>query len=281
MNKELNKGLKKWSAAAAASVAFAMGGTANAAIQAGFDLDSSNSGTEQPELFLAIWDTTAPKTYIQDLGVNASTVDWNTHSQVFSIDSTVYNASTLNGSAVGNLRFAVFAAVASNDFDFGGLWSTAAPGDTNDWFTDNTVLDHGNAIVDLDDLSNAHNTTLATPDAYSENVATQGNSGGLVIPGTAFTGFFVDGAGQAVPGGAVTDALQWFEITWENFENNTLLRETYLDWTAQVENGVVTSVTYNAAGVGAPIPLPAGVWLLGSAVLGLVGIARRRAAVAA
>jgi hypothetical protein len=39
-----------------------------------------------------------------------------------------------------------------------------------------------------------------------------------------------------------------------------------------------SGLTFSLAGGGAPVPVPAAVWLLGSGLLGLAGVARRKSA---
>ncbi len=84
------------------------------------------------------------------------------------------------------------------------------------------------------------------------------------------------------------------DVTW-NFADLKTLRDATIDWggdnTANYIKGFTTAelgfsgidevtFTYGGSGgiaLGAPVPVPAAVWLLGSGLLGLVGMRRRRA----
>jgi hypothetical protein len=70
---------------------------------------------------------------------------------------------------------------------------------------------------------------------------------------------------------AVTDGVSWFEpVSFVEIAPGSNIYEITFS------NGVVTSVD----AVPTVIPVPAAAWLFGSGLLGLVGVARRRARVA-
>ncbi len=55
---------------------------------------------------------------------------------------------------------------------------------------------------------------------------------------------------------------------------NTGQIQSYIQGTATLDTSGNLVITGN--GGGAPVPLPAAVWLLGSGLMGLVGVSRRR-----
>ncbi len=59
---------------------------------------------------------------------------------------------------------------------------------------------------------------------------------------------------------------------------NTATRAYSLTWTSQIDGGPFNGVIghWHLEGTVAPVPLPGAVWLLGSGLLGLLGLARRK-----
>ncbi len=77
------------------------------------------------------------------------------------------------------------------------------------------------------------------------------------------------------------DSMQNFYGTASNLyaftgNGNTGQLQSYIQGTAAMAANGTLMITGN----GAPVPLPAAVWLLGSGLMGLVGVSRRRKAVA-
>jgi len=224
------------------------------------------------EAFLAVWDVSSGNTYIQDLGINATTTNWNTAKFTETVNSSQY--STMFGTATAsNLRYAVYAGL-NNELGAGGsapqdyLFFTAPTGtDTSSWLTVNPFGDLGQNLSRLDQLTNAHNTSLD----YSINSTTTATSGAGSIgdnPGNVFNGSLTD-ASPRVANGLIGTALSWFQIGLDaNTTGSLNVRNTFATWSFDG-----TTLTYG----GAAAPLPAGIWLLGSALLGLVGVSRRRA----
>ena len=255
-----------------ATVAVATSYSAFAAIAANTDSPATAQTSALAEVFLAVWDPSNGKTYVQDLGVNATTTDWSTYSHTFNLDAQF---NTLFTSTAG-LQYGLFAALndeSSQIFAQDYLFYGAQKGtNTSGWFSNNDTAYQAmiNNISALDLLTNAHNNFSTN---YAANNATTATSGAGSIgnqPGNVFNGLLSDEvARQAFT--SLDQALTWFKIGLDqNTTQNPLLnvRNAFLDWTFSLAD---KTVSYNA------VPLPAGIWLLGSALLGLVGVSRRRA----
>ena len=111
-------------------------------------------------------------------------------------------------------------------------------------------------------------------------------SGGLTSLTGTETGTATEGVGAQTkynffggPDLAATGstAIKLFGFTGNNVNNGTI--QSYL--LGSVTLGADGTLTINGNGGGAPVPLPAAVWLFGSGLMGLVGVSRRRKAAAA
>jgi hypothetical protein len=125
------------------------------------------------------------------------------------------------------------------------------------------------------------------------------NSGGVWA--NAFTAASVAGVsgGGPVPSGDVTGStltlnLSALFVNWKDSFNqgNVAISGTAsggangtftMDWTSLIVGGPFDGQigTYNVSGTYAVVPVPAAAWLLGSGLIGLVGVARRRRKTAA
>lgn len=260
----------KFKLLAAASLAMAMGNTAQAAIAV--DTDASPLG----EVFLAVWDVSGTATYVQDLGISSRGTDWSSATYSIAVNSSAYN-SILGGSNQANLRYALLAGVTDPGFAYQDLFFSAGAGfNVNTALTADPFTDLAQNMINLDDLTDAHNLIGNTTN-YGLNVATTAGAGAAAIgnnPGSVFNGNFLNGTDPFSTFGLIDEALTFFRIGYDIAapgDVQTLnLRQTFASWSFDG-----ATLTY---GPSAPIPLPAGVWLLGSALLGLVGVSRRRAA---
>jgi hypothetical protein len=236
------------------------------------------SGTTGSNLFLSVFDVTNGKTFFANLGVITGTFNYGANdSWALSGDAnwaSFYNA----GTAADTFQFNVVGAIAQAGaaaLTAGGMYVTGGPNATKtSWY----------------------NTPFATPAAtttYSgaiQNVTTQ--AGGLNA---------LNGTGIGVlPAG---DANAWDSVAWDTISNkpifgnnntatdlNTTSLFYHLGLTkpgAAVLNtatllgsftlstaGGTQVLNYNTAAVSA-VPVPAAVWLLGSALVGFATVARR------
>ncbi|NJN51813.1 MAG: VPLPA-CTERM sorting domain-containing protein [Gammaproteobacteria bacterium] len=242
--------------------------SANAAI-------SVNNNSPLEEVFLAVWDINGDKTYIQDLGVDGRATNWSTATFSFSVSSALTDLFASSDPA--NLRYGVYAGLtepgfASQELRFAGDSSI----DVNSILTVDPFTDLAGNLANLDDLTTAHNALTANPVDWAVNAITTAASGQGAIgnnPGSVFNGLLLDGLTPVQAFGTIGQALDWYLLGWDaNATDGLNVRDTFLSWSFDGQ-----TLTYGGA---PPIPLPAGIWLLGSALLGLVGIARRRPQVA-
>lgn len=260
--------LKAFLGTAIAAAALSVPYSASAAIA------TNSDAPPLAEVFLTVWDVSNGRTYIQDLGINATTTNWNTGpSSPISVDGSY--SSFFSSSSAANLRYGVYAAL-NNEGGANGsapqnyIFFTAPVGtNTSSWLTADPFGDLGQNLANFDALTNAHNNGSTT---YTANIATNALSGAGSVggaPDNLFSGSLVDSVAR-IANGAVGTALSWFQIGLDaNTTGDLNVRNTFQTWTF---NG--STLSYGGA---APIPLPAGIWLLGSALLGLVGVSRRRA----
>jgi hypothetical protein len=254
--------LKALIGAAIAAGAFTVPYSANAAISAGTD------APPLAELFLTVWDTNTGTTFAQDLGINASTANLNTPLSPVSVDplfGTTFGASWASNTA---LRYGVYTSM-NNGVDQEFIAFTAPTGtNTSTWLTANPA-DVDQNSQNIQGLANGQNNGSAN---YAANIATSATSGAGSVgnnPGNLFNGLLTDITGR-VTYGAIGDALTLFKIGFDSNSTGDLnVRNTFLNFTFDG-----TTLSYAAGG--APVPLPAGLWLLGSALLGLVGVSRRQ-----
>jgi hypothetical protein len=242
--------------ALAAAVAFAASSSAFA-----FDTELANSGNSS--MVLAVWDDVAQTSYVRDLGINYN--DFLPSSpaapQVFATDSIFANA--FAGSTAANIRWAVVGGETSGPANM-AITQANAPTATN-----NSALNIAGASMDtvlnLGNLGNGVAESSATSyrtDASSFNTGASANSGRILF-GAAFAGVFA---------GTIGDTLSFVNFRSAQSPIFPGTTQTYADTFTLSANGTLSygQVANN------PVPVPAAVWLLGSALAGVAGVARRR-----
>ena len=237
----------------AALVALASAVSAQAAISVGTD-SSTN------EYFFVAYDTTNSTTFIQDLGISIQD-NPNGPTGSASVDS-------LFGTTFADTSNVVWAVVGATSGPTGfSIYSTGPDGtDLTGFGGPGTAANLNNTLGGINNLTDLHNadTNFAANDA---TVRTQGNGS---VP-QQWTGSVDAGSSSLVSFGEIGATLGFFQI------GSTL--PPAADFAPNILNSFAT-ISFDGStisfGSTAVIPLPAGVWLLGSALCGLVGVARRR-----
>jgi len=242
-----------------------VGVSANAAIDAG-NGGGSFAGPTNPELFLWVGDFNGitGETLVVDLGIDTS-YDFNNDFTFSGVDLGFFTApqADLNWgliTATGTATNAQF-------------WYTGTASDLNGFeFTVGTST--GLSVIGRVDSfvrEAEHNVGSLADDLQT---TASGAPSGATIPGFNLSGDLIDGSNRIETGTAIGESLDFF---------TTQINADFTGFdTSQLGLGQVW--TLNAGGEltwqggGTPIPLPAGIWLLGSALLGLVGVSRRKAA---
>ena len=252
---------------AIAAAAFTVPYSADAAISAG------TNAPPLSELFLTVWDVSNGNTYAQDLGIDTSTANLNTpFSSPVSINSTVFNNlfGSTGGASNPNLRYGVYSSL--NNGGYENILFTAPTGtNTSSWLSVNGGFsDLDVNVQNIQGLANGQNNGSTN---FAANIATSASTGAGSVgdqPGNLFNGQLADATGR-VTYGLIGQALTLFQIGFDAGTGGDLnVRNTFLNFSFD-------GAALNYGGGTAPIPIPAGLWLLGSALLGLVGVSRRRA----
>lgn len=249
----------------AAAVTLAVSGNVNAAI-----FNGTTQATGPGELFVSVWDATAQLSYHLDLGVTTEELrTLGTGSYTFDLAAdTTYGA--LLGST-NNLTYQVMGASnpkigRTGPYDDFGLFTTSAIGaDVSGVATYQGITQvfqklqahENNMNGDAGDLSNY---------AANNSAISDGAAGDLGYAGAANWGYSASGLlpfSTFVDVG--TEAAFWQIGT-------TTGRDGVAAALANWNLSSVGELTYNVSAV----PVPPAVWLFGSGLLGLVGVARRK-----
>ena len=248
--------------AAVAALALCAAGAANAAIDPGAAI--SGSTADSGELVLSIWDATAQTSYNRDLGVSFGDFLADPAAAMsFAADSTLttYLAGTANP-LVWNVVGAN--SIYSGDYSSWGVLTTSGDG-----LAAVSTAQYGaipTAQTSVKGYAEWVNPLNGTSD-YAENV-----SGTAVLTdGGAYAGAgsFGNNFGGAISfsNAAQTDSsMAFYQLGIDLTTGGSKITEFAGTWTLAA-NG---DLSYSA------VPVPAAVWLLGSALVGMVGVARRR-----
>ncbi len=252
-------------------------GSASAAIDADFGNGVGiGDGDGGGELFLSVVDRSSPeqRSYILDLGITAAQFlasDSPSFSLSFAADANLLNL--LNNRA-GTLSWNV----AANH----NTWDGGNNPDALGFLTTSTdALNPFNVNAGFNGLSNAIGTISTYLNSVNGTSTDYAANTSLIIPANA-NAFYDTGWGGSWHGApfnteTTLDGSLNFYFVALDFTNdpttNTSRAQQLLGQWSLSSAGLLTYGVASAA-----VPLPAGVWLLGSALLGMFGIGRRRKA---
>lgn len=267
--------MKTVTKALVASVALAFGAQAQAAI----DSDNGGSpttGTGAGELFLSVVDRggAVQRSYVLDLGYTAADFLANDASFVNNIsiaaDANLLDIiNNVSGSIAWNLAAAHNFPGPTND-DFGYLTTSPTPLVANvNTQTGFTGMSEMNARIDsyLDEVNGPADTDVSTDNSKLFGAADNAFYDGPLW-GDQWT------VAHSTEGALDSDLGFYFvamDFTNDPTTASSRVAEMLGNWSLS-SDGLLTY----SSDVGAPVPVPAAVWLLGSALVGLVGVARRK-----
>lgn len=242
---------------------------ANAAWDNGVDFSDVYNFVDG-EALLVIVDEVRQVSYAQDLGVHWSDLLSGAafNGQSFAINTTAYN-NVFGASAVGNISWNVVAYNSSeaNYNTYGLIGGTDLAVDDISAFdpgalyisTNNTHLTAANVPSALSDFPTASNPESAN------NLSIETATAGAKYVGGLFQAMNPSGLNGAYLSTTSLTLVKQGYINDGEFSNNAALGTVTLD------GGTLTLQAVPA------VPVPAAAWLFGSALVGLTGIARRRA----
>lgn len=256
-----------------AAVVLSTAGVANAAIDLGPGLKGVNS-----DLFMSAWDPVKKVSYTRDLGIHFE--DFLTSGQ-FSNHSWSGNPNTLFGSTFAN----------SNMSDV--HWNVAAVNQLNDLSNPTNLSTYGILTTSNDPQSQIQSTTQANLSAIDSAVmigthyaASVNSLAHTTDPTVHISTNSTGGPNYAGdPGiwnnnwggvmGFLNDAgvgqkLAFYQVALNSSFDTGLVNK--LAGSFQLSSNGTLAFTTDVT----PVPLPPAVWLLGSALVGLVGIGRRK-----
>lgn len=264
-----------------AAITMAAAVQANAAISDdSFGSTGPTTGTGAGEMFLSVIDRggSAPESYVLDLGITSSAFRANPNSflgTTFAADSNLNslfsNQASNGGSIFWNLAAADNRGQSGDYENFGYLTTSAAS------------LTPANAVVGNNALNTIANS-MGRMSFYVNAVNSAAGANNSVLVGPTNPNAFYDGVNWGndwdLQGHGSETALgnsmgfYFIGLDYPNDPNGETARVDAFSgvWTLAA-NG---TLTYDLAGGPAPVPLPPALWLLGSALIGMVGVARRR-----
>ncbi len=265
----------------AASVALAtltMSGVANASIQRSTDLTTPQ---RDGELFLTAWDQAAQQSYSRDLGVlqhnfladtsKALSFDMNT------LDTGAADANWTKFITTGSKGVGVVYTVTSDNLSWyvpnystKGLLTTSPSSAADIMQSAGTDAQLANASATIDIFSLDSNA--AAGDALTTTTSAN-NSSFSVIGDTGYFGKptwnINDGGKSFLTIGDIDNSVPFYSVLMLGDYTTVQLTKLPNVWKL-TKAGNLTYAPVSA------VPVPAAVWLFGSGLLGLVGVARRR-----
>jgi hypothetical protein len=256
--------------ALAAGVALACGVQAQAAINPD-NAFSLFTGTGDGELFLSAIDRggSVQRSYVRDLGITSAAFLANDASYVNNISIAAdANLQDILNNRTGNIAWNLAAAYNLPDANYNGIgYLSTSP--TN--LTSNNVpWGYGGFNSAIGNIGIYLQSVNGVNTDYAVNIS-------QIFPQAA-NAFYDNSWGDMWNGSHGTEAplgnaLDFYYVYLNDaLADTTAIHKMLGQWTLAADG----TLTYSAATVGAPVPVPAAVWLLGSALVGLVGVARRK-----
>lgn len=242
--------------------------TMGAAMQANAAIDNFSTGNG--ELFFNIRDNVNLQSYILDLNVNLNNFlpsNTTTTNVTYAADANLQN---FLGSGSGNYNWSVMAGDSTGGTVAGDIRYATTTNDSVNVGANTNIQLVNYRLVDTDLLTNVNgaigaNNSLISPstspaydaasiDTWSNNSPFNATASGV---GNSLDFWLLTNSGSTI--GTFT-------------KNNKINVDQYAGQWNLASNG---DLSFTSA---APVPLPPAVWLLGSALVGLVGVGRRKAA---
>lgn len=245
-------------------------GSANAAI------DTATSGNG--ELYFTIWDSTSQKAYTKDLGIKMNDFQPGHGSETFSLVGDTFWAGFLS---TANLATTLWM-VGANDSTGGTAVGAARYLSTSDNITATTKQFNGtlNQFAAADSFLlgvNGFGTHISQANGSSLTAAADGNS----YPGGVFNMDTWANKAKFSAAGEPSSSLNFYALTTTSTNSVAAASITQFQGApSQVATWEVNVGTNTLSFNGVQpeiVPIPAAAWLLGSALLGLVGVGRRQA----
>jgi hypothetical protein len=246
-------------------------------------------GTGSSDLVLVVENLTTQAVYASDLGIGISSV-LPTGELVASADNGTTLSSAISFSHAPVTGSSTLQSFISNKSDSYG-WivegaqyvnnlttnaSQKVPGNaiaitTSAFGTANNVLMTGAGLSTLEGFTSAYGTDVQAGGLQPLLTANETTAASLSATAAGHYGFF-DVPDLGAVGGP---AQNLFGFTGGGTPTTPL--QSYLLGSVAL-NATTGTLTFTGNGTVAPVPLPAAVWLLGSGLMGLVGVSRRRKA---
>jgi len=255
---------------AAAVVLAATTGVANAAIVTGADTDG--------ELFLSVFDPSGEISYHKDLGITVS--QFNTDDSSFRSFDLASDANFAGFLGQTDLRYSI--AGANNvtystieELQTYGLMTTSSQTaqQVDDRFISQGSIDQMMSRV----TTQAALLNVRTGGPYS---GSNGGENGTAVALIGQQGYYdvagwgdVNGTPGFYASADIGTAVSFYQVNVSDVDFISAVETQMGDWLLTTDG----TLTYGTAPVSA-VPVPAAVWLFGSGLLGLVGVARRKQA---
>ncbi len=251
-----------------------------AAVSNGAFAAIANLNAEQGEIYLTVFDPSAQTSYHLDLGIDIREMfDSKSSPRSFDLSSDA-NFSTFIGQT--DLRYTVTGTdVSFTDLDTYGFMSTAR----NGFDAFNKAIPHDGFInptaIKIHDEAGVLNAQSGAPYALTQesrdiDLSAFASIGDIGYYDKPLWGDTIGNAGF-LSSQFVDESVGFFQAQLDPTDGFTAINSQIGEWLLTKE-GTLAYSSGVAAPAPAPVPVPAAVWLFGSGLFGLVGMARRKKA---